>query len=378
MSPRTRKVSSKSTLTNATVAGKGHALAVVGKAPFTRPRPSQGENISPIWNCAVLSNDEIRRQASLVSGQESHVEYSQARAEIHKLSTQAETVQGSDLNDEPISAPNLVESMRCIGLFKRASFDSDGEMTTTIPSQKDPPLGKYYLPASTSTSTSTSTSAAEEGYGVDMEEPKLKKPRTVTKPRRSAPLRKGRSKWNTPEKLLTDPKSPLARTNLRDILCSAEAWDVLTPADRRQVLAEFPDHVEISRPNSPHARPNIAALRNNDNFRHDVARYQESLSKGYHDAEWIQQAQGAHRARQAGLYDDYMADDFEEKWEGPMPTVDMTGTGSPGEVGLPEPAGGLTNPTEGKPESTEYDVVCPTNILSEAKVGPALVQGTDS
>lgn len=164
--------------------------------------------------------------------------------------------------------------------------------------------------------------------------------------------RKGRSKYDKPEEMLTNPRSPLANARLRvgdtgstnmvpqlpcpvffflscssfrtnrlpqDLLCSANAWDLLGPEERRRVLAKFPDQREILDSGTEEARPDFAALRNNDNFRHDVARYQDNLHKGKHDPEWIRQARDAHRKRELGLYADYLAARFEEDWGMKMP-----------------------------------------------------------
>lgn len=105
---------------------------------------------------------------------------------------------------------------------------------------------------------------------------------------------------------------------IQELLCSPRAWDILTQEERERILGKFPDNAEILDSGTANARPNIAALRNNNNFRHDVARYQEGLSKGFHDPEWVQQAQAAHRSRELGFYDDFMAADFEERWDMPM------------------------------------------------------------
>ncbi|KAI2633848.1 Asx homology domain-containing protein [Xylaria nigripes] len=151
------------------------------------------------------------------------------------------------------------------------------------------------------------------------DEPVSKKRKVDVKPTQRGAPRKSRSKWDSPDEMLTNPNAPLASAKLRDILCNPKAWDILTREETEQILAKFPDDAEILNPGTPNARPNIAALLNNNNFRHDVARYQEGLSKGFHDADWIRQAQAAHRSRQQGLFDDFMAVDFEEKWEMPMP-----------------------------------------------------------
>ncbi|RYP50176.1 hypothetical protein DL769_010990 [Monosporascus sp. CRB-8-3] len=133
--------------------------------------------------------------------------------------------------------------------------------------------------------------------------------------------RKNRSKYDKPEEMLTNPKSPLASTRLRDLLCNPKAWDLLGPQERKQVLAKFPDQQEILDAGTEDARPDVASLRNNNNFRHDAARYQDNLRKGKHDPEWIRQAQAAHSKREMGGYDEYLATRFEEEWGMKMPGV---------------------------------------------------------
>ncbi|KAI1214835.1 Asx homology domain-containing protein [Annulohypoxylon truncatum] len=147
--------------------------------------------------------------------------------------------------------------------------------------------------------------------------PALKKTKSVKNTPTSA--RKSRSKYDNPDEMLTNPRAPLAKVNLRDLLCSSKAWDVLSPEEKKSVLDKFPDEKEVLDAGTENARPDIAALRNNDNFRHDAARYQEDLRKGWHDPEWIRQAQAAHRRRALGDYNEYLAARFEEDWGIPMP-----------------------------------------------------------
>ncbi|KAI1438790.1 hypothetical protein GGR50DRAFT_637836 [Xylaria sp. CBS 124048] len=146
-----------------------------------------------------------------------------------------------------------------------------------------------------------------------------KKQKLEPKPRTRLVTRKPRSKWDNPTEMLTNPNAPLVNAKLREILCSPKAWDILTPEETKKILAKFPDATEIINPGTPGARPDIAALLNNNNFRYDVARYQEGLGKGHHGADWIHQAQAAHRARQFGVYDEFMATEFQEKWDMAMP-----------------------------------------------------------
>ncbi|KAI0852422.1 Asx homology domain-containing protein [Daldinia vernicosa] len=145
---------------------------------------------------------------------------------------------------------------------------------------------------------------------------KKSKPSINEKPSNS---RRFRYKYDNPDEMLTNSLSPLATAQLRELLCSEAAWDLLSTEEKQQVLAKFPDEKEILNVGTENARPNIAALRNNNNFRHDIVRYQDDLRKGWHDPEWIRQAQSAHSKREIGFYDEYLSNRFQEDWSMGMP-----------------------------------------------------------
>ncbi|KAI1466351.1 Asx homology domain-containing protein [Daldinia caldariorum] len=153
----------------------------------------------------------------------------------------------------------------------------------------------------------------EDGGEFALEGPAPKKSRPNAS-ETSSSGRKGRSKYDNADEMLTNPRAPLATAKLRQLLCSTQAWDLLSAEEKQQVLAKFPDSKEILDAGTENARPDIAALRNNNNFRHDIARYQDDLSKGWHDPEWIRQAQAAHRKRDVSFYDEYLSARFEEDW----------------------------------------------------------------
>ncbi|KAI1342095.1 Asx homology domain-containing protein [Xylariaceae sp. FL0016] len=164
------------------------------------------------------------------------------------------------------------------------------------------------------------------GDGIDElaeDQPTLKKSKItlITKSRGlpSGGRKAGRSVFDNPDHMLTATNSPLATTNLRDLLCNPMAWDVLTTEEKQKVLSKFPDDKEILDAGTENAHPDIAALRNNNNFRHDIARYQENLRNGRHDADWITQAQAAHSRRATGFYDKFLAEKFESEWGVPYP-----------------------------------------------------------
>ncbi|KAI0119379.1 Asx homology domain-containing protein [Daldinia grandis] len=157
-----------------------------------------------------------------------------------------------------------------------------------------------------------------KGDEVAPEGPAMKKSKRNTneKPSNS---RRFRYKYDNPDEMLTNPLSPLATTQLRELLFSKVAWDLLSTEEKQQVLAQFPDEKEILDAGTENARPNVAALRNNNNFRHDIVRYQDDLVKGWHDPEWIRQAQAAHSKREIGFYNEYLSDYFQGNWDMEMP-----------------------------------------------------------
>ncbi|KAH0445022.1 proline-rich early nodulin [Colletotrichum camelliae] len=125
-------------------------------------------------------------------------------------------------------------------------------------------------------------------------------------------------KW-TAEKLLTDTKSPLASADLRTILCQPAAWDILTPAERAEIIALFPAGTRILDEGTENARPDLDALRNDNNFRHDCATYTDNIAQGKHDPEWLEQAWAARERRRMGDFDDYLVQKFEDEWSCELP-----------------------------------------------------------
>ncbi|OAA72432.1 hypothetical protein ISF_01505 [Cordyceps fumosorosea ARSEF 2679] len=125
-------------------------------------------------------------------------------------------------------------------------------------------------------------------------------------------------KWDA-ERLLTDPKSPLARANLRTILSNPIAWSSLDAVDHAEILALFPDQRHVVLGEDGTAQPNTASLMNDDSFRYDCAAYTESLAQGRHDPDWLAQAWAAHERRRAGDFKDYLRAKFEKDWEVQLP-----------------------------------------------------------
>lgn len=61
-------------------------------------------------------------------------------------------------------------------------------------------------------------------------------------------------------------------------------------------------------------RPDLVSLLNDNNFRHDCARYAEGISNGWHDEQWLWEAWEAHERRAAGEFDGMLERAFEEDW----------------------------------------------------------------
>ncbi|KAI0157736.1 Asx homology domain-containing protein [Xylariaceae sp. FL1272] len=213
------------------------------------------------------------------------------------------------------------------------------------------------------------------GEEDELSAPSPKRAKPVPKTTQYGSFRKGRSKWDNPDEMLTNERAPLAFTNLRDLLCDPMTWEILSDQEKQKVLSQFPDDTEIEDAGTPDARPNIMALRNNNNFRHDVARYQEGLKDGQHDVEWIQQAQAAHSKRELGYYDDFLASDFQEKWDIPHPDQEKAEMAENGDdtVEVPEPR---PNGDPNYPTQTEVDPLKIVNGGAEKTVIAEHQEGT--
>ncbi|GKT58687.1 proline-rich early nodulin [Colletotrichum tofieldiae] len=152
------------------------------------------------------------------------------------------------------------------------------------------------------------------------------KPKTVIVTSTSRPAKrkittkvvKKAPKWTT-EKLLTDPKSPLASADLRTILCQPAAWDILSKEERAEIIGLFPAGTRILDPGTDNARPDLDALRNDNNFRHDCATYADNIAMGKHDPDWLEQAWAARERRRAGDFDSYLKQKFEDEWSCELP-----------------------------------------------------------
>ncbi|KAJ6790044.1 hypothetical protein PWT90_05271 [Aphanocladium album] len=157
-------------------------------------------------------------------------------------------------------------------------------------------------------------------------------------------------KWDA-ERLLTDPKSPLAKANLRTILSNPLAWSSLDAEEQKEILSLFPDPRHILTEEDGTSRPNMESLMNDDSFRYDCAAYTENLVQGRHDPDWLAQAWAAHERHKAGDFKDFLRNKFESDWE----------------VKLPDDAAASSEQTEAEDDYPEV-------AAGEANVGKVLEQ----
>jgi hypothetical protein len=133
-----------------------------------------------------------------------------------------------------------------------------------------------------------------------------------------------------------------------------EAWDILTPEEKQDVLAKFPDGKHILAAGTANARPNTVSLRNDDNFRHDCARYQENIELGRHDEEWLSQAWTAHEKHKRGDYDEFLREQFEGQWSVKLPREQEAKNGESKEAALQPAASSRTGAKDApSPEGDE-------------------------
>lgn len=62
------------------------------------------------------------------------------------------------------------------------------------------------------------------------------------------------------------------------------------------------------------ARPDLGSLLNDNNFRHDCARYAENMANGWHEEQWLWEAWEAWERRRAGEFDGVLERGVEEEW----------------------------------------------------------------
>ncbi|CAK7233376.1 hypothetical protein SCUCBS95973_008573 [Sporothrix curviconia] len=132
--------------------------------------------------------------------------------------------------------------------------------------------------------------------------------------------RQAAARWQT-DFVLANTRSPLIHFDLRTLLCQPEAWSALDADEQQDVLALLPPDAGILDAGTDKARPDVASLKNDNNFRHDCARYRSDLAAGFLNKNWLEEAFEAHAMRQEGLFDAYVIEAFESSWGVEVPGV---------------------------------------------------------
>ena len=97
------------------------------------------------------------------------------------------------------------------------------------------------------------------------------------------------------------------------------AWDILDNHTRAEILALFPRQHMVLDAGTEHARPDFAAMMNDDTFRGDCASYTEHIIQGRHDQDWLTSAYKAHHRRKMGDFDDFLVQKVSEDWGVELP-----------------------------------------------------------
>ncbi|KAK1760765.1 Asx homology domain-containing protein [Echria macrotheca] len=197
-----------------------------------------------------------------------------------------------------------------------AAVEAAAVAETASPQQDQQPPSTVPTKRKASDQGRKNNSASSKAPRRSVSSSSKKKPASSTKPK----PKPRKSKIPSVAFALTDPKSPLAKADIRAILMHPLSWSSLTPPEQHEILTLFPDPQKnilpadptTSTPSTP--RPNLTSLSNDDNYRNDCARYAENLSLGRHDPEWLRQAWVAHERHRAGDFDEYLEKDFESTW----------------------------------------------------------------
>ncbi|KAJ9131106.1 hypothetical protein NKR23_g11875 [Pleurostoma richardsiae] len=211
-------------------------------------------------------------------------------------------------------------------------FEFKGENNSGVSTSKDDGTNDGNSPGLLAQLEAMEKAKMEEESRQADEEAPVAEIQVATEKKRSNKLNTGKSKsklpaskrtkrskkWET-EFIVEDPKSPLVKVDIRELLSHPKAWTVLSLEEKQRVLAKFPDDEHILSPGTDQAAPNIESLRNNDNFRHDAVCYRDNISRGVHDSQWLSEAWVAHEKRAAGYFDEFRVVKFQEDWSVRLP-----------------------------------------------------------
>lgn len=106
---------------------------------------------------------------------------------------------------------------------------------------------------------------------------------------------------------------------MKSIVASPMAWDILDTQTKTEILALFPHQHMVLDAGTENARPDFAAMMNDDSFRGDCASYIENISSGRHDHDWLTSAYHAHHRRKMGDFDEFLVQRLQGDWGVELP-----------------------------------------------------------
>ncbi|KAK3499883.1 ASXH domain-containing protein [Neurospora hispaniola] len=281
---------------------------------FEQPRKGVSAAARPVSSKAEAVPADVGEPKALSppdAHADSAVQDLEVEKEIATPAIKAATVADSSINGQGFKGPKNEDPST---VTKRARKRASGQTPEEAALNND----------AWSSKITRHSGSSDEQLGTELGKRKASdqdKSSTAKRPRHAGEAPKKTNldrKWGAPF-VYTDEKSPLTNADLRAILLLPRAWEVLTPDERKDILAKFPDDSHILDPGTEIARPDLVSLRNNDHFRYDCARYLENIERGRHDEQWLQEAWVAHEKHKRGDYDDFLIKEFENDWATKIP-----------------------------------------------------------
>jgi hypothetical protein len=189
---------------------KGALPATGAPRRMTRSRLTRMKNTSPAT--AISSGDELDAHAktpnmNLPKADEEEEE--EVLEEIVVSTVKNRNPKGGDLNGQSTVASKSTETPKQLRPGSRASSISKSESAGQTPTRRGTPIKKQEF------EVAAAAVADDEEDELAAEEPTPKKVKVIAKSTQLAAFRKGRSKWDNADEMLTNPKSPLVRAKLR-------------------------------------------------------------------------------------------------------------------------------------------------------------------
>ncbi|KAH0556877.1 hypothetical protein GP486_005329 [Trichoglossum hirsutum] len=114
--------------------------------------------------------------------------------------------------------------------------------------------------------------------------------------------------------LFEGTNSILASIDLVKLFNEPRAWDILNAEEKHTLAASFPANAFDGSPDNPDAHFRPGFLKYDNDWKSGIRMYQEDLSNGRYDPEWIRQAEKSMNDRSNGDFDAWKEKEYEEFW----------------------------------------------------------------